>query len=99
MYNEQSFQHDYGFGLRHYQYHKYTIYLSDDQKVEYVIADEQLTKDELEQLQPYCQCYVCSAEWYHVIAKYFSCRCCYRCLYSPFPDRYYIVKARELMST
>lgn len=44
MYNEQSFQHDYGFGLRHYQYHKYTIYLSDDQKVEYVIADEQLTK-------------------------------------------------------
>jgi len=96
LYTKESFTYDYGYGLLTYYYNYYTIYIDDDEAT-YVIAKEDLKEIDLEKLQPYCQCTICTASWYHYV-KYFGCRCCYGCLYSEFPAQCYINDARKMLN-
>lgn len=49
---------DYGFGLRNYIQHLYIINNKNDIKY-YLVANVELTKDEIKQLGSFCQCLCC----------------------------------------
>ena len=94
LYTQESFQYDYGYGLLTYRYHHYIIDV-DNETLNYVVVEEEISKDDIEKLQPYCQCKMCTAAWYNIF-KFIYCRCCIGCLWSSFPQQWQINKAREL---
>lgn len=57
---------DYGHGLHRYKHSKYTINVCDknqDHSEVYVVAVEQLTEAEKEELAPWCPCSACNLPW------------------------------------
>lgn len=88
QYDTEVFEHNYGKGINNYQYCKHTIFMDDVEK-SYIVAEQQLTKDQSELYAPYCQCAKCTAPWY---SYWTYCACCYGCLKSPFPQQYVINK-------
>lgn len=87
-YNKETFEHDYGKGVYNYRYCKHRLLVNDDKK-EYVVAEQQLTEKELTLYTPHCQCPKCTAPWY---SSWTYCGCCYGCLRSPFPQQWVINK-------
>jgi hypothetical protein len=99
-YTPDTFVYDYGHGQHTYVYKLYTIYLKQNNETVkeniYIVVEEVLSKQELNILKPYCQCYVCTSNWYN-ISKYFTCRCCIGCLHSPLHTQGNINNARQYM--
>jgi hypothetical protein len=88
-YNIESFKYDYGSGMTTYKYYKHVIY-DNDKKLKYIAAEDVIDED----LKNYCQCSVCTAQWYN-ISWLWTCRCCIGCLKSPFPQQHQIKKAKH----
>lgn len=57
----------------------------------YVIHEEDITNEDLEELKKYCQCKNCINE-----ESVNFCSCCIGCLKSSLPSQYIINKAREI---
>lgn len=87
-YNTNEFEENYGKGINNYQFCKHIIRMDDVKKI-YIVAEQQLTQDQVELYAPYCQCSKCTAPWY---SSWTYCACCYGCLKSPFPRQYVINK-------
>jgi hypothetical protein len=100
-YTTDTFEHDYGSGIHHYNYHLYIIKLTQNDSIvkenKYVIAEEVLSLQERQLLVPYCKCYVCTAEWYDIF-KYFTCRYDIGCLHTPGYSQRNVNNARTAMS-
>lgn len=58
----------------------------------YVVYCRVLTDDYQQKLAKHCQCPVCTCNWYSLY-YWTSSRCTAGCLYSEFPQQYYIRKA------
>lgn len=63
----------------------------------FVVAQEIFSEAELQKLEPFCQCDICSAPYFS-INKWFGCRCCVGCIKSgvDFVSEYNVKRAREL---
>jgi hypothetical protein len=102
-YTCEPFKHDYGFGEHTYKYTRRTILsnnlsnnleISDTNKLEYIVVEDDPTPEELQLLIPHCQCVKCAGNWYD-LTKYVACGCCIGCLRSAFPQQYQINRARK----
>lgn len=91
-YTHETFLYDYCHGLLTYRY----CYINMNEK-EYIYVEEELSKEDLAILEPFCQCIKCQSSWYH-LSRYITCGCCIGCLKSPFPQQYQIDKARLAMN-
>ena len=91
-------QHDYGHGMRNYKHVIMSItLLKDKEKVgelNYVVAEEVISKEELEVLAKYCQCCICTAPWYKP-GFMIQCSCCIECLKLSHIDDHLIKKTRK----
>lgn len=90
-YLDTEFFHSYGKGYRRYMYEKYSMNRGKDV---YIVAQEILTKEDVDALLPYCQCR------YHTMsflnpAKYFTCPCCVGCISGFNPPQSIIDKTRQ----
>ena len=103
IYNNKTFQADYGKGLLTYRNKKYKLEHNNKEergtseklstKV-YLIVEEELTKDEQNKLLPFCRCQ------YHMQSKYnpfkiLICQCCVGCVGSEFPRQLVINRTRD----
>jgi hypothetical protein len=93
-YETEEYKKDYGKGEK--------VYINQIMSVNdknYVYAREEPSQEELKMLEPYCRCYVCTANWYN-ISKYFACRCCIGCLsaWDIHPNSRILKETREYVS-
>ena len=74
-YPSNTFQNDFGMGLKTYSWTELNF---TDSK--YAVVEEHVPEEQIQLLAPYCQCCVCKMSWFN-LAKYLTCRCCVGCLY------------------
>jgi len=98
-YTTNVFTHDYGKGNRTYQYNLYTITDLNNKELvkEFVVTEEIISDEELNQLKPFCQCEYHTKSYFNPM-KYFTCRCCHGCLDSPFYRPYVVQKTRAFLN-
>ena len=94
-YDKNKFQYDYGNGNKFYNFGLYIIQFEESSEpINYVVAIEEVSDEELQKIAKYCQCTVCTSNWYN-LSRYFTCSCCIGCLKSFFPQQYQINDARK----
>jgi hypothetical protein len=86
-YDTKVFQHDYGSGMRSYQYEAYEF----SDKKTFIVAKSQVTPEEQHQLYPFCTCRRCRASW---CTRFLYCAFCYGCVGSSFPSERSIKNSR-----
>lgn len=98
--NNDTYKHDYGFGLKTYSQHLYIVN-NKNKTMYYLTADEELTQAEQDELAKHCQCSSCTYSWsVFNISSWFTwrpCPCCVGCLNSPFPQQHVIKNSRNKM--
>lgn len=60
----------------------------------FIVAEEELSREDTEKLKPYCQCEYHKRYWFNPM-RIFICQCCVGCLHSGMPQQYVINRARE----
>lgn len=89
IYIKEKFEADYGHGLLNYIYVSIKI-----NNIYYVVVEEELSRQELYKLIPYCNCEYCCKHWLNPM-KYLISPSCIGCLRSSFPSQNCINLARE----
>lgn len=90
-YNLEKFKTKYGdHDESTYRYKLYTL----NDNVKYVVAEETLSSEELDELAKYCRCSYHNMSWLNPL-KLVTCPCCVGCLESAFPSQYVINASRE----
>ena len=79
--------------------YEYTLYTVGDTngvyiKRHFVVAEEQLSANDVKELKHYCQCIYHTSSWFNPLS-YFICPCCVGCLHSEFPRQSVINETRE----
>ncbi len=94
-YTKQMFKNDYGNG---YLIYKYSVHILEDRHgfEMYVVAEEDLSKEDREQLIPYCKCTYHKMHWLNPLKLFFS-RCYSGCLESTFTKQNVINDTREYL--
>ena len=69
---------------RKYEFSLFEIKVEEtDETHAWVVAEENVPEEELRQLSPFCQCYICKHWWpLRLILRCFVCACCVGCLYT-----------------
>ena len=89
-YNGEYYEKDYGKGTNTYQCELWNLIYDENKKLQYVVAMEQLTKDQRMQLVKYCKCNRCNAFiWNKYNIEPFGC-----IKYENYPNQGIIDKAK-----
>lgn len=99
-YTKERFVYDFGKGKHTYYYKIVKVILMCDhiKELNYVIAEEIISKEELQELSQFCQCYICTSKWYNLLS-YIMTRYQSGCLKTNQSFRQYIIdEARRLKS-
>ena len=98
IYLTEKFSKDFGFGELTYYYKFFSLFDNNsNNRLDYVIAEEELDDTQMNLLSKHCQCdYHIKSYWNPL--KYFTCQCCVGCIESPFPRQHVINKTREFIN-
>jgi len=72
----------------------YRIVDRDKKELEFVVAEERLSVEDVKKLGPYCRCEICRMYFFNP-AKYLACAHCFGCLRTGSDNQYIINRTRE----